>query len=106
MLEMIFLIMGRRITSRRELTVERRYTSEWQPNYRSVEELDDVFDEDVEGGFEVVEGVFGEDVEGALRWLMNVMPKLLTMSLMTNEKRDYLDSEGGEEKKKYGFITA
>ena len=48
-----------------------------------MEELDDVFDEDVEGGFEVVEGVFGEDVEGALRWLMNVMPKLLTMSLMT-----------------------
>ena len=71
-----------------------------------MEELEDLFDEDVEGGFEVVEGVFGEDVEGALRWLRNVMPKLLTMSLMTKEKRDYLDSEGGEEKKKYGFITA
>ena len=64
--------------------------------------MEDVFDEEAEGGFEVVEDVF---VEGALRWLRNVMPKLFTMSLMTKEKRDYLDFKGGEEKKKDGFIT-
>ena len=57
--------------------------------------MEDVFDEEAEGGFEVVEDVF---VEGALRWLRNVMPKLFTMSLMTKEKRDYLDFKGGRGK--------